>query len=47
MPISDAGYSIAEDVFNRHEMARVSHALEAANLPRTKAGVRHVLRIQK
>jgi ectoine hydroxylase-related dioxygenase (phytanoyl-CoA dioxygenase family) len=47
MHISDAGYSITEEVFDRHEMARVSHALAAADLARTKAGVRHVLRISE
>jgi ectoine hydroxylase-related dioxygenase (phytanoyl-CoA dioxygenase family) len=45
MHTSDAGYSIAAQVFDRHEVARVSLALAAADLARTRAGVRHVLAI--
>jgi len=45
MHIVDAGYSITELVFDRREMERVSQALAVADLPRTKAGVRHVLRV--
>ena len=41
----DAGYSIIEDIFEWREMERISHGLVAADLPRKKAGVRHVLRI--
>ena len=42
---SDAGYSISQPIFERREMQRICEALAAADLPRTKAGVRHVLRI--
>jgi len=41
----DAGYSIIEHIFEWREMERISHGLVAADLPRKKAGVRHVLRI--
>ncbi len=41
----DAGYSIAEQVFNRREMARVCDALAGADLARTKAGARHILHV--
>ena len=41
----DAGYSITDPVFDRREMERVGQALAVADLPRTKAGVRHVLRV--
>ena len=43
----EVGYSIAEQVFERHEIGRVSQALAAADLARMKAGVRHVLRISE
>src|SRR3981081_452519 len=42
---SDAGFSITESVFDRLEMARVCRAIETAAVPRTKAGVRHLLRV--
>jgi len=45
MQSSDAGFSIAKSVFERSEMARVCQAIEKADLPRAKAGVRHVLRV--
>jgi hypothetical protein len=45
MKNSDAGYSITEQIFERREMARICDALVDANLARTKAGARHVLRI--
>ena len=45
MHTSDAGYSITEQVFEPHEMAQVAQVLAAVDLPRTKAGVRHVLRV--
>lgn len=41
----DAGFSITESVFERHEIDLVCHALAAADLPRTKAGVRNALRV--
>ena len=42
---SDAGYSITEQVFERQQMGQVSQTLLAADVLRTKAGARHVLRI--
>jgi ectoine hydroxylase-related dioxygenase (phytanoyl-CoA dioxygenase family) len=39
------GYSIVESVFDAREMIEASGALAAASLPRTKAGIRHVLRL--
>jgi len=42
---SDAGYSITEKVFERREMAQICEAFVGADLARTKAGARHVLRI--
>jgi hypothetical protein len=45
MQNSDAGYSITEPMFERREMDHVCQAIVSADLPRTKAGVRHVLRI--
>ena len=45
MKTADAGYSITERVFDRYEMERVSQALITADLVRTKAGARHVLRV--
>ena len=45
MPHSDAGYSVVEQVFARSEMAVIIQELSAANLERTKAGARHVLRV--
>jgi ectoine hydroxylase-related dioxygenase (phytanoyl-CoA dioxygenase family) len=41
----DAGYSIIGQVFDRREMAQIRNALTVAELPRTKAGARHVLRV--
>src|SRR5437899_311666 len=41
----DAGYSINEQVFTGREMAQICEALAGANVVRTKAGARHVLRI--
>jgi ectoine hydroxylase-related dioxygenase (phytanoyl-CoA dioxygenase family) len=41
----DAGYSITEQVFDRREMARICETLAGAELSRTKAGARHVLRV--
>ena len=45
MPTADAGFSITESVFDRLEMHRVCQALMTADLPRTKAGVRHTLSV--
>ena len=42
---SDAGFSTTEPLFERREMEQVSQVLGAADLPRTRAGVRHVLRL--
>jgi ectoine hydroxylase-related dioxygenase (phytanoyl-CoA dioxygenase family) len=47
MKNSDAGYSITEQIFELREMARICDALVDANLARTKAGARHVLRISE
>jgi hypothetical protein len=41
----DAGYSIIGQVFDRREMVQIRDALTVAELPRTKAGARHVLRV--
>jgi hypothetical protein len=41
----DAGYTITAHVFDRREMVRIREALAEADLPRTKAGTRHVLRV--
>jgi ectoine hydroxylase-related dioxygenase (phytanoyl-CoA dioxygenase family) len=43
MHTSDTGFSITKSVFERREMHRVRQALAAADLPRTKAGVRNTL----
>lgn len=45
MHILDRGYSITEPIFSQLEMERVCRAVAAADLPRTKAGVRHALRV--
>ena len=45
MSDSAAGYSIAEGVFDRRDMIRVREAIAETNLPRTRAGARHVLRV--
>ena len=42
---ADTGYSIHHDVFERTEMARVLDGLAAAEVYRTKAGARHVLKV--
>ena len=39
------GYSIHRDVFTRAEMIRVQEAIDASALSRSKAGVRHMLRV--
>jgi ectoine hydroxylase-related dioxygenase (phytanoyl-CoA dioxygenase family) len=41
----EAGFSITEPLFERREVDQVSQVLAAADLPRTKGGVRHVLRL--
>lgn len=41
----DYGYSVHDQVFHRFDMLRVLDALEAADLARTRAGARHVLRV--
>lgn len=41
----EAGYSIADQIFERREMAHICEALVGADLARTKAGARHVLSI--
>jgi ectoine hydroxylase-related dioxygenase (phytanoyl-CoA dioxygenase family) len=40
-----AGYSIHDDVFTRDEMGAAIQALDGAELARTRAGARHVLRV--
>jgi len=40
----DQGYSIHERVFDRREMAQLVEALNSADIERTKAGARHVLK---
>jgi hypothetical protein len=45
MTDTDEGYSIAEQVFDRREMARIRETLAVAELPCAQAGVRHVLRV--
>jgi ectoine hydroxylase-related dioxygenase (phytanoyl-CoA dioxygenase family) len=40
-----AGYSITERVFDRQEMIRVREAIAETDLPRTRAGARHVLSV--
>jgi hypothetical protein len=42
---TEAGYSIAEQVFDGPEMAGVCEALARADLVRTKAGARHILSV--
>jgi ectoine hydroxylase-related dioxygenase (phytanoyl-CoA dioxygenase family) len=42
---TDAGYSVTEQVFDRREIARIRETLAGAELPRTRAGARHVLRV--
>jgi hypothetical protein len=45
MSDTDAGYSIIEQVFNRRDLARIRETLAGAELVRTKAGARHILRV--
>jgi ectoine hydroxylase-related dioxygenase (phytanoyl-CoA dioxygenase family) len=45
MSASDAGYAIVDRVLDRREMEALGHAFDAADVCRTKAGVRHALRI--
>jgi hypothetical protein len=42
---SDQGFSITDPLFDREEMGRISQVLITADLSRTKAGARHVLRV--
>jgi hypothetical protein len=42
---NEPGYSITENVFDYRAMARVCEALGRANVPRTRAGARHVLSV--
>ena len=42
---SDSGYAIYEHVFDAARMTSVLNALSAVEIARTKAGVRHVLRV--
>ena len=42
---TDQGFSIAEGVFTRSDMALVLEGLSAVELQRTKAGARHVLAV--
>ena len=41
----DTGYSITGPVFERHEMERMCQRLGSADVHRTKAGIRHILRV--
>src|SRR5262245_16364948 len=41
------GYSICDEVFQPAEMAEVLDALAAANVDRTRAGARHVLKVPR
>src|SRR5690349_9515208 len=43
MRTADAGYLITEPLFERRKMQELCQVLLEAGLPRTKAGVRHVL----
>ena len=45
MHTADAGFSITESVVGRLDIQRVSEALETADAPRTKAGIRNALRV--
>jgi hypothetical protein len=45
MSHNDQGYSIHERVFDRREVTQLLEALNSANLERTKAGARHVLKL--
>ncbi len=45
MNISEDGYLITEHIFERRDMETVCHALKSADVLRTKAGARHVLRV--
>src|SRR5262245_64217886 len=45
MSTSDPGYSIIEHLFDRRDMTAVGDTLDASEMPRTKAGARHVLRL--
>jgi ectoine hydroxylase-related dioxygenase (phytanoyl-CoA dioxygenase family) len=45
MQTADAGYLITDPLFARRKMQEVCQALLRAGLPRTKAGVRHVLSV--
>lgn len=45
MTQTDLGYSIYEQVFERSDMARTVAELGTAEMERTKAGARHVLRV--
>lgn len=45
MNTSDEGYSITEHIFDRRDMEAICHAIDAAEVPKTKAGARHLLRV--
>jgi Phytanoyl-CoA dioxygenase (PhyH) len=45
MNYTDAGYSVTGQVFDLQEMVQIRGALAGAELPRTKAGARHILRL--
>jgi ectoine hydroxylase-related dioxygenase (phytanoyl-CoA dioxygenase family) len=42
---TEAGYSISEPLFDQRRIAALRETLERSDLSRTKAGVRHVLRV--
>jgi len=44
-PVADLGYSIHRHVFERAEVASALSALDTAEVARTRAGARHVLRL--
>jgi hypothetical protein len=43
--VDDRGFSIVERMFTRAEMAQVLDQLSSIDVPRTRAGARHVLRV--
>ncbi len=45
MHTANTGHSITDEIFDRRDMERVAQALASADLLRTKAGMRHVLRV--
>ena len=42
---ADPGYSITEHIFDHRELVLIREAIEVSDIPRTRAGARHLLRV--